>query len=151
MLSTGQRPHERSPKLQREREREREREKHNALSGHTASGRSGSSMTASTIPPLTVWPRGTPCGNTQEGPDRLRSAPITDPLSRGFGISNRERERVRRLAIYFLAFLPLFGCSVEALPPHPPPSPPPPPSGSSLTESCGSAMSISVPLSNFIL
>ncbi len=28
-------------------------------------------------------------GNTQEGPDRLRSAPITDPLSRGFGIPNQ--------------------------------------------------------------
>jgi hypothetical protein len=29
-----------------------------------------------------VWPCGTPCGNTIQGPDRLRSAPITDPLSR---------------------------------------------------------------------
>jgi len=28
-------------------------------------------------------------GNTQECPDRLRSAPITDALSRGFGIPNR--------------------------------------------------------------
>jgi hypothetical protein len=46
-------------------------------------------MTASTIPPLSVWPCGTPFGNTQEGPDRLRSATITDPLSRGFGIPNR--------------------------------------------------------------
>ena len=46
-------------------------------------------MAASTIPPLSVWPCGTPFGNTQEGPDRLRSAPITDPLSRGFGIPNR--------------------------------------------------------------
>jgi hypothetical protein len=27
--------------------------------------------------------------NTQEGPDRCRSAPITDPLFRGFGIPNR--------------------------------------------------------------
>ncbi len=27
-------------------------------------------MTASTIPPLSVWPCGTPFGNTQEGPDR---------------------------------------------------------------------------------
>jgi hypothetical protein len=43
-------------------------------------------MTASTIPPLSVWPCGTPFGNTQKGPDRHRSAPITDPLSRGFGI-----------------------------------------------------------------
>ncbi len=43
------------------------------------------------IPPLSVWPCGTPFGNTQEGPDRLRSAPITDPLSvsGGFGIPNR--------------------------------------------------------------
>ena len=41
-------------------------------------------MTASTIPPLSVWPCGTSCGNTQEGTDRLRSAPITDPLSLGF-------------------------------------------------------------------
>jgi hypothetical protein len=31
---------------------------------------------------ISVWPCGTPFGNTQEGPDRLRSAPITDPLSR---------------------------------------------------------------------
>jgi len=46
-------------------------------------------MAASTIPSLSVWPCGTPFGNTQEGPDRLRSAPITDPLSRGFGIPNR--------------------------------------------------------------
>jgi hypothetical protein len=46
-------------------------------------------MTASTIPPLSVWPCGTPFGNTQGGPDRLRSATITDPLSRGFGIPNR--------------------------------------------------------------
>ena len=46
-------------------------------------------MTASTIPPLSVWPCGTPFGNTQEIPDRLRSAPITDPVSRGFGIPNR--------------------------------------------------------------
>jgi hypothetical protein len=46
-------------------------------------------MTASTIPPLSVWPCGTPFGNKQEGPDRLRSAPITDPLSRDFGVPNR--------------------------------------------------------------
>jgi hypothetical protein len=46
-------------------------------------------MTASTIPPLSVWPCGTHYSNAQEGPDRLRSAPITDPLSRGFGIPNR--------------------------------------------------------------
>ena len=92
-------------------------------------------MAASTIPPHSVWPCGTPFGNTQaharlpareqeenrtpgwgpseeeetclwwrswgrsrpgggaghseEGPNRLRSAPITDPLSRGFGIPNR--------------------------------------------------------------
>ena len=46
-------------------------------------------MAASTIPPLSVWPCGMPFGNTHEGPDRLRSAPITDPLSRGFGIPNR--------------------------------------------------------------
>jgi hypothetical protein len=45
---------------------------------------------ASAIPPLSVWPGGTPFGNTQEGPDRLRSAPITDPLSRGFRIPTRE-------------------------------------------------------------
>ena len=49
-------------------------------------------LAASTIPPLSVWPCGTPFGNTQEGPDRLRSAPITDPLSQGFGIPNRSRE-----------------------------------------------------------
>ncbi len=45
-------------------------------------------MAASTIPSLSVWPRpcGTSFGNTQEGPDRLRFAPISAPLSRGFGI-----------------------------------------------------------------
>jgi hypothetical protein len=41
------------------------------------------------MPPLSVWPCDTPFGNTQEGPDRLRSAPITVPLFRGFGIPNR--------------------------------------------------------------
>ena len=41
-------------------------------------------MVASTIPPLSILPCGKPFGNTQEGSDRLRSAPITDPLSRGF-------------------------------------------------------------------
>ena len=46
-------------------------------------------MAASTIPPLSGWPCGMPFGNTQEGSDRLRSAPITDPLSRGFWIPNR--------------------------------------------------------------
>jgi hypothetical protein len=29
-------------------------------------------------PPLSVWPCGTPFGNTQEGPDGLRSAPVTE-------------------------------------------------------------------------
>ena len=52
-------------------------------------------MAASTIPSLSVWPCCTPFGNTQEGPDRLRSAPITDPLSRGFGIPNRSPEPLR--------------------------------------------------------
>ena len=46
-------------------------------------------MSASTIPPFSVWTCGTPFGNTQEGPDRLRSAQIMDPLSRGFGILTR--------------------------------------------------------------
>ena len=50
---------------------------------------------------LSVWTCGTPCSNTQEGPDCLRSAPITDPLSRGCGIPTRspdplvQRRRVR--------------------------------------------------------
>ena len=35
---------------------------------------------------------------TQEGPDRLQSALIIDPLSRGFGIPKRERERERARA-----------------------------------------------------
>ena len=52
-------------------------------------------MTASTIPPLSIWPCGTPYGNTQKGPDSLRSAPITDPLSRSFGISNRSPDPQR--------------------------------------------------------
>jgi hypothetical protein len=43
---------------------------------------------ASTIP---GWLCGMPCGNTREGKDRLRSAPITDPLFRGFGIPNDPR------------------------------------------------------------
>ena len=44
--------------------------------------------TITTIPPLSVWPCGTCFSNTQEGTDR-RSAPITDPLFRWFGIPNR--------------------------------------------------------------
>jgi len=51
------------------------------------------------IPPLFVWPCGTPFGNTQEGPDRLRSAPITDPLSRGFRESEGS-ERARESSIW---------------------------------------------------
>jgi len=52
-------------------------------------GTRGPALAASTIPPLSVWPCGTRFSNTQEGPDRCRSAPITDPLFRGFGIPNR--------------------------------------------------------------
>jgi hypothetical protein len=64
--------------------REREREKF--LLTITRWALVAQHMAASTMPPLSVWPRGTPFGNTQEGPDRLRPAPITDPLSRGVGI-----------------------------------------------------------------
>ena len=46
-------------------------------------------MAASTIPPLSVRPCGTRFSNTQKEPNRCRSAPITDPLFRGFGIPNR--------------------------------------------------------------
>ena len=46
----------------------------------------------SAIPPLSVRPCGTRCSNTQEGQDRCRSAPITDPLFRGFGIPENEQE-----------------------------------------------------------
>ena len=52
-------------------------------------GTRGPALAASTIPPLSVRPCGTRFSNTQEGPNRCRSAPITDPLFRGFGISNR--------------------------------------------------------------
>jgi hypothetical protein len=38
-------------------------------------------MAASTIPPLSVWPCGTPFGNTQEGADRLGSAQITAQIT----------------------------------------------------------------------
>ena len=59
-------------------------------------------MTANTIPPLSVWPSCPPFlssfGNTQEGPSRLRSAPITDPLSRGFGIPNRSPDPLAQRA-----------------------------------------------------
>ena len=52
-------------------------------------GTRGPALAASTIPPLSVRPCGTRFSNTQEGPNRCRSAPITDPLFRGFGIPNR--------------------------------------------------------------
>ena len=46
----------------------------------------GPALAASTIPPLSVRPCGTRFSNTQEGPNRCRSAPITDPLFRGFAL-----------------------------------------------------------------
>ena len=52
-------------------------------------GARGPALAASTIPPLSVRPCGTRFSNTQEGPNRCRSAPITAPLFRGFGIPNR--------------------------------------------------------------
>jgi hypothetical protein len=52
-------------------------------------GTRGPALAASTIPPLSVRPCGTRFSNTHEGPNRCRSAPITDPLFRGFGIPNR--------------------------------------------------------------
>ncbi len=52
-------------------------------------GTRGPALAASTIPPLSVRPCDTRFINTQEGPNRCRSAPITDPLFRGFGIPNR--------------------------------------------------------------
>jgi len=81
-------------------EREREREKFidnqiddsrsvstTPLPGDTTPGHSWPSIWRRVLyPPLSVWPCGTRFSNTQEGPDRPRSAPITDPLSRGFGI-----------------------------------------------------------------
>ena len=57
-------------------------------------GTRGPALAASTIPPLSVRPCGTRFSNTQEGPNRCRSAPITDPLFRGFGIPNRERSLI---------------------------------------------------------
>ena len=52
-------------------------------------GTRGPALAANTIPPLSVWPCGTRFSNTQEGQERCRSAPITDPLFRGLGIPNR--------------------------------------------------------------
>ena len=52
-------------------------------------GTRGPASAASTIPPLSVRPCGTRFSNTREGPNRCRSAPISDPLFRGFGIPNR--------------------------------------------------------------
>jgi hypothetical protein len=52
-------------------------------------GTRGPALAASTISPPSVRSCGTRFSNTQEGPNRCRSAPISDPLFRGFGIPNR--------------------------------------------------------------
>ena len=59
------------------------------LSGDTASGRSWPSIWRRVLYPNSPFGLVARLSSTHEGPDRLRSAPITDPLSRGFGIPNR--------------------------------------------------------------
>ena len=89
-------PTERQRRTCRKREREKfidnqvdDRRSVTPLQGDTAAGHSWPSIGSEYYTPILCSALWHAFSNTQEGPNRCRSAPITDSLFRGFGILNR--------------------------------------------------------------